>query len=224
MHSSSGTLTEVPEVEETHAPKYALWTGARASFLAFGFSFYNNERGRPETTGNFVGNGIAPEIDIGVRLSYRYTPYVFFERGFVGQGHRFEGSDATSSTDFFGLGFRYVSGDVNAAAFVTDLAVGKRVLRVSSGNQTYTMSGLEFFRLGVGAEVRLTSRLVLSPLASVSSGAFNDTDGDIAFACAPSCIDGVQRPTYTKGEVIRSSRSYVVINLGLGVHFDLLGK
>lgn len=214
----------VPPEPETHAPKYSLWTGARLSYMGFGFSFYDNEQRQAETTGNFIGNGVAPQLDLGARISYRYIPYLFWEHGFMGQGHRFEGSQARSSTDFYGIGFRYLSGDVDSVAFLTDLAIGKRVVSVSNGNQTYSMSGLEFFRLGLGAEIRVATLFALTPVASISSGALNDSEGDIAFACAPSCADGVQGPTYKNGQVIQNARAYVVLSIGLGIHFDVFGK
>lgn len=193
--------------------------------MGFGFSFYDNERGQPETTGNFLGNGIAPQVDVGARVAYRYIPYLYWEHGFMGQGHRFAGTEAKSTTDFYGIGFRYLSGDVDAVAFLTDLSIGKRVVTVSNGAQTYSMSGLEFFRLGLGAEIRVATLLALTPLFSISSGALNDSEGDISFACAAtSCADGVSKPTYTNGRVMNTSRAYVVLSLGVGVHFDVFGK
>ena len=213
-----------PPEPETHAPKYSLWTGARLSYIGFGFSFYENERGEPETTGNYVGNGIAPQIDLGARISYRYIPYLYWEHGFMAQGHRYAGSTARSSSDFFGIGFRYVSGDVDSVAFLTDLSIGKRVVTVSNGSQSYSMSGIEFFRLGLGAEIRLATLFALTPLFSISSGALNDSDGDLPFACSPNCASGINGPTYKRGQVIDTARAYVVLSLGVGIHFDVFGK
>ncbi len=220
------TVRPAEPESDTHAPKYSLWTGARLSYMGFGFSFYENEAGKPETTGNYLGNGVAPQIDVGARISYRYIPYLFYEHGFMKQGHRFEGGNASSSTRFYGLGFRYVSGDVDSVAFLSDISVGKREVVVSDGSQSYTMSGIEFFRLGLGAEIRVATLFTLTPLASISTGSINDTDGDIAFACAPNCAGGIQGPTYKKGEPIAnvSARSYAVVSLGLGIHFDVFGK
>jgi hypothetical protein len=217
---------QAPPIDEDHAPKYSLWAGARASAVVFGFSFYVNERGDPETTGNYIKNGFAPQLDIGARISYRYIPYLFWEHGFMGAGHRFDGSDAHASTEFYGIGFRYVSGDVDSVAFLTDLSIGKRVIRVSNGTQTYEMSGLEFFRLGLGAEIRVKTLFALTPLFSISSGALNDSDGDISFGCVTKgpCKDGLTHPTYTNGRIIDGSRAYVVLSLGMGIHFDIFGK
>ena len=215
-----------PPVEEEHAPKYSLWAGLRASAMAFGFSFYENENHESETTGNFITNGFAPQIDVGARLSYRFLPYLFWEHGFVGAGHRFDGTGARAATEFYGLGFRYISGNIDSVAFLTDLSIGKRVVRVSNGDQEYEMSGLELFRLGLGAEIRVKTLFALTPLASISSGALNSSDGYIDFACVTKgpCADGRRHPTAVNGQDIDTSRAYLVLSLGLGIHFDVFGE
>jgi hypothetical protein len=218
------TLPSEPLTPVPHAPEYALWIGPRISFIAFGLSFYQNERGLAETTGNYLGNGFGPQIDLGARLAQRYIPYVFFERGFMAQGRRYEGTDASATTDFFGLGFRYLSGDVDTLAFLTDVSIGKRVVRISNGNQSYSMSGIEFFRLGLGAEIRISTLFAMTPLFTISSGSFGDTSGDLPFSCAPNCEGGVNGPTFKNGQPIDTSKAYVVLSLGVGAHFDLLGK
>lgn len=207
----------------THAPKFSLWVGPRLSYMGFGFSFFENGAGEAETTGNFLGNGIAPQIDLGARISYRYVPYVFYEHGFMGQGHRFEGTDAKSSTDFYGIGFRYVSGDVDSVAFLTDLAIGKRVVRISEGSDTYTMTGLEIFKLGLGAEIRLATLFTLEPLLSVSGGSLTDTEGNVKYG-AEGSKDGRTGPEFHDGQVIKRNTTYVVLSLGVGFHFDVFGK
>ena len=66
-----------------HAPKFSLWVGPRLSYMGFGFSFYRNANGASETTGQLVGNGVAPEIDLGVRFAHRYAAFLFYEHGFL---------------------------------------------------------------------------------------------------------------------------------------------
>jgi hypothetical protein len=213
-----------PPEPETHAPKFSLWTGLRLSYVGFGWGFYENERSQPETTGNFLGNGIAPQLDLGARLGYRYIPYVYWEHGFMGQGHRFDGSDARSTTDFYGIGFRHVGGDVDSVGFLSDLSIGQRVVKVSNGSQTYSMSGLEFFRLGLGAEIRVATLFAVTVLGSISTGVLTDSEGDITYACPKACGDGLTKPTYTNGGLINRSLRYVVLSLGAGIHFDVFGK
>lgn len=216
--------SEPPPLADPHAPRYALWVGGRVSFVGFAFGFYENQTNKAETTGNFIGTGVAPQIDVGARIQHRYMPYVFWEHGFMGQGRRFEGTDVHGTTDFYGVGFRYLAGNVDSVAFLTDLSIGSRRVTAAGRNQSYTMSGLEFFRLGLGAEVRVTTLLAISPLVSISSGALSGTDGNVAFACSPNCPDGINGPTYANGADIDKARAYLVLSAGLGIHFDVFGK
>jgi hypothetical protein len=208
----------------THAPKFSLWAGTRLSYMGFGFSWYRNPDGKSETTGNLVGNGVAPEFDLGARISHRYIPYVFLEHGFLAAGHRFDGdSDASASTDFYGIGFRFLSGDVDSVSFCSDIAIGQRVVTVRNGSGTYSMKGLEIFRLGLGAEIRLATLFTIEPMLGVSGGSLNDSSGSITFS-QQGQGDGLSRPPYQSGETIDQSRPYVMLSLGVGVHFDVFGK
>jgi hypothetical protein len=207
----------------THAPKFSLWAGTRLSYMGFGFSWYRNPDGKSETTGNLVGNGVAPEFDLGARISHRYIPYVFLEHGFLAAGHRFDGdSEASASTDFYGIGFRFLSGDADSVSFCSDIAIGQRVVTVRNGTGTYSMKGLEIFRLGLGAEIRLATLFTIEPMLGVSGGSLNDSSGSISFA--PGQGDGLTNPRYQSGATIDESRPYVMLSLGVGVHFDVFGK
>ena len=207
----------------THAPKYSLWMGPRLSYLGFGFSFFGNRSNHSETTGNFVGNGVAPQLDLGARISYRYIPHVFWEHGFLAKGHRFEGDSASASTDFYGIGFRYLGGDVDSVSFLSEISIGKRVVSVTNGGQTYTMTGLEFFKLGLGAEIRLHTLFSIEPVFSIAGGSLNDTSGTVKFS-AEGSKDGITEPAFKNGETIENTRQYVMLSLGVGIHFDVFGK
>ena len=209
----------------THAPKFSLWVGGRLGFLGFGGNFYDNPQngGTGETTGNFVKNGLSLGIDVGARLGKRYLPYVFLEHGFMGQGHRFEGSNATSASDLLGIGFRYTAGDVDSAGFLTDISIGIRTITIKNGGDTYKMQSLEIFRLGLGAEIRISTLFVLSPMATLSGGAMSDTDGHVTFSSEGS-KDGITSPTYQDGKQIADQRGYIVVGIHCGAHFDVFGK
>ena len=201
------------------APKYALWAGARVSIIGFGFDFYRNTNSEKETTGNLVGNGVAPEFDLGVRIDHRFIPYVFFEHGFLSAGHRFDGdSDASASTDYYGVGLRFLSGNVDHVSFCSDLSIGRRVVSVRNGSGTYSLSGLEILRLGLGADIRLSSHATLSPMLGVAAGTLNDSSGSITWA---NNGDGITSPPYEAGARVDSSRPYVILTAGVGAHFDL---
>jgi hypothetical protein len=216
-------LVMTPVIPRKHAPAFSLWTGGRLGLLGFGGFFYTNQLGQGETTGNFVTPGLSVEANVGARLGGHYTPYLFWEHGFVAAGHRFEGETATAATDFRGLGFRYSLGNVDSVAFLSDLAVGLRTISVTAGGSTYKMSAWEIFRFGLGAEVRLTTLVTLSPLAWVSGGTMNDTSGSVTYGPGGQG-DGLTSPTYVNGQSINAQRSYVSVGVECGAHFDLFGK
>jgi len=216
---------EPPEPPEppTHAPKFSLWVGPRISYQGFGFSFYENADGNSETTGNLIGNGVGTAIDVGARISHRYIPYLFWDHGFMGTGHRFEGSgDASASTDYYGIGFRHLGGDVDSVAFLTEISVGRRVVTLRNGGQKYSMIGLEFFKLGLGAEIRVMTLFTIEPVVSLSTGSLNDAEGNVTFS--PNQGDGATQPPYTGNTNLKSSLPYVHLGIGVGVHFDVFGK
>ena len=200
-----------------HAPKYALWTGARVGAIGFMNSFFVNAVGSYETTGGFVKPGLSTELNLGARLAYRFIPYVYFEHSFLGTGRHFERAGVTASSNFYGLGFRYLAGDVHTVSFASDLALGFRSVTISDNTSSYTMSTFEYFRLGLGAEIRLSNSLTLSPMATISTGTMTDADGAIAYS------DGGS-PTYQNGTTINNQASYLVLGIGVGAHFDLFGS
>ena len=210
-----------PPEPPTHAPKFSLWVGPRLAYQGFGFSFYRNDDNQrtSETTGNLIGNGVSTQIDVGARISHRYIPYIFYNHGFMRAGHRFDGAnDASSSTDFYGVGFRFLSGDVDSVAFLSDISIGRRVITLKNGSEKYEMSGFEFFNLALGAEIRIMTLLTIEPTVSISGGSLNDTKGSVTFA------DGIRQPRYQNGAVIDESRPYILLGAGVGGHFDVFGK
>jgi hypothetical protein len=216
--------------ESTHAPAYSLWLGGSVGVLAYGGGLYQNEIGPAgansgiETTGNFVTPGAALQADVGARLGRRYIPYLAFELGLLGAGHRFDGTSTSAHTEFIGFGFRYLAGDVDFVSFASDISMGFRTFEVSNGSGTWKTSGFEIFRLGFGADIRLTTRLTLSPMVTVTGGTMTDTSGNITFG--PNQPDGKTHPDFTGNSGIPSANqySYLAIVVGCGVHTDLLGK
>lgn len=206
-----------------HGPKSSLWTGGRAGILGFGYSFFDNNKNQPESVGNFLGTGASGEFDIGVRIAKRYVPYVGLELGFHPAGHRFDGQNAHATSTFLGIGFRYSAGDVDALSFLADIAFGVRWVTVSNQTESFTMRSLELFRLGLGAEYRVSSTLVVSPLFTLSGGAMSYATGSITYSSGQG--DGQKQPLYQDGaNDITQQRGYLVISLGIGAHFDLFGR
>lgn len=210
------------------APKYSLWLGGRLGLLAYAGGVYLDDpiSGRVESIGNFVTPGLALEADVGARIDRRFIPYVALELGLVGAGRRFDGQSTRAGTSFFGLGFRYLAGDVDSVAFASDLSFGLRRLEVSNPSGRWAVTALEIFRLGLGAEIRLSNRLTLSPMLTLSGGSFTDVDGSIQFS--PNQGDGAMGPSLQApggGSIPgQYATTYYAIVIGSGAHFDLFGK
>jgi hypothetical protein len=210
------------------APKYSLWLGGRAGLLTYSGGLYINNQatGGIETTGNFVRPALGLELDVGARLAWRYVPYLALELGVTGPGHRFDNATAptTAGTQFFGAGFRYLAGDVNKVAFAADLSLGIRRFVVTSGGSTWSASGLEIFRLGLGAEIRVNSRFAVSPMLTLSGGSPQNVSGNVSFA--PNQGDGQKGPPFTGDTSIPgwAQTSYYAIFLGCGGHVDVFGR
>ena len=213
----------------THAPRFSLYVGGRLSYMGFGNAFFQDlNTGNSETTGRLVGNGASFQLDVGARLAKSWIPYLFLEHGLLAKGGYFEGTDAHASTTFYGGGLRHVSGDPDSVAFLQDLSVGMRSVSVSRGQEKLTLSTFEWVRLGLGAEIRLHTRFVISPLASISAGAMWDANGSVEYnfnqADAFGAV-GPARPRYSIAgrESVEFPRPYVALMIGCGFHFDLLG-
>jgi hypothetical protein len=193
--------------------------------LAYGGGLYldNQATQAQETVGNFVSPGLAVELNVGARIEHRYIPYLVGELGLVGAGHRFEGTSTTASTSFAGIGFRFLAGDVNGISLISDLSFGIRKFQVSRNNQTWSAMGLELFRVGVGADVRLSNLFTLSPLLTLSGGTLSNTSGYVAYA--PNQGDGVTgTPSFQGGSIPGNDQAtYYAVALGCAAHFDLFG-
>jgi hypothetical protein len=211
--------------QQKHAPTDSLWLGGSAGIIAYSGGLYLDPYSTSgvESTGNFVRSGAALQADVGARLGRRYIPYVTLELGLVGAGRRFEGTSTSASTSFVGVGFRYLAGDVDNVSFASDISFGWRKFQVSNASGTWSASGLELFRLGFGAEIRLSTRTTLSPMITLSGGTLTDTSGTIQFA--PNQPDGQTGPLFSGGGPIPSDsqQTYFALVFGCGVHVDLLG-
>jgi hypothetical protein len=171
-----------------------------------------------------VRPGLALELDAGARLARRYILYIPLELGLVGAGHRFEQTSTSANTSFVGLGLRLLSGDVDNVSFASDISLGFRTFQVSNASGTWSATGFEFLRLGLGAEIRLSTLFTLSPMLTLSGGSVTDASGNIAFA--PNQGDGLTGPLFNdrSSSIAGSQAAYYAFVLGCGAHFDLFGK
>jgi hypothetical protein len=211
--------------QSTFAPRYSLWVGGRVGLLAYGGGLYNDDNGNVETTGNFVRTGLGLELDVGARIAKRYIPYLALELGLVSPGHRFDSdSSAKAGTAFWGIGFRYVGGDVDSVGFATELSFGVRRFALSNASGSWSATGFEFFRLGFGAEIRVNRRFAVSPMITLSTATLVNTSGQVLFA--PNQGDGQSGTPFQASGTIPgpSQSSYYAVVLGCAGHVDLFGQ
>jgi hypothetical protein len=194
--------------------------------MGYGGGVYVNDPnlGNVESIGNFIRPGLALELDVGARLARRFIPYLALELGLAGAGHRFDNTQTNAGSSFLGVGVRFLAGDVDNVAFASDLSFGMRQLGVSNGGGSWSASGIELLRLGVGAEIRLASHFALSPMITLSGGSFTDTSGNVAYA--PNQPDLATGPAFVNGASIPGAyrTTYYSIVVGCGAHFDLFGR
>jgi hypothetical protein len=210
--------------EAKHAPAYSLWLGGSLGFIAYGGGLYMDDLTSTSgssgiaTTGAFVTPGLAIQGDVGARLAKRYIPYLTLELGVVGAGHRFDQGSTNAYTSFAGVGVRFIAGDVDSVSFPIDVSFGIRKFQVSNSTGTWSASGLEIFRLGFGVEVRVSTRVAISPMLTLSGGSLTDTSGRVTFANGTS-------PSFSGSAIPEPNRTtYFAIVVGCGAHVDLLGR
>lgn len=232
-----------PPPEPTHvAPAYAIWLGIRGGWLwpagnLWGrcVTYYQGSCDRAVTvsTQTFVDDGLMLEVDAGVRLGRRYNLFVAWERAQLdGGGKRFPldlDSDGEADldmprsergdSDLWGLGARF-SSNADQVGLLVEMLVGWRRMRAvwdkvpNGAPEVLAMNQAPFeVRFGLGADIRLTRTLSLSPMATLGAGVFREIQwvhsDDTRENAIPESEYRFQHSTFT---------------LHLGAHFDLAGK
>jgi hypothetical protein len=167
------------------APRTSLWAGARVGwFVPFGGVYADGSMTGPyldrESVSwrDFVSSGPAFEVQLGARVARAYTIFALWERAELGDGEGSPlGKPSQSNTDFWGVGLRATS-DADATGFLTEVALGYRRARTEfeSGAALELTDGVLEARIGVGAEIRLSPQLTLSPMATLGVGSFGEVE------------------------------------------------
>jgi hypothetical protein len=212
-----------PPAPPMHRSPYAsLFVGARAGALfPFGHAYatgrdYYSEYG--EDWAGLATGGPLLELDVGVRFARHFTLYGFWEHAWMGKGSDPSwrapapgsnfGNQQSATTDYPGLGFRW-SSRPSSVGFLIDLGLGYRWFHESwSSGAKMDFEGFGEFRLGLGADIRVTRLFSLTPLMSVSTGSFSDRQVTI--------------PGEGKRDIANTfSGSHGTLTLSVGGNFDL---
>jgi hypothetical protein len=203
------------------SPYNALFVGARLGAL---FPYGNAYDTDPDFDEGqkwdwFATGGPLIEGDVGARFARHFIIYGFWEHAIMGTGSEPRlreplpngfGDQSSASTDFTGLGFRW-SSRPNTVGLLIDLGLGYRWFHEKwDSGAKMDLAGFGEFRLGIGADVRVTHLFSLTPLFSISSGSFHDRTLSV--------------PGEGKGDIAGShSGSHGTITLSVGGNFDLFG-
>jgi hypothetical protein len=204
------------------APATSLWLGARGGVL-FPSGYLYDEGTDPyypngPAWSDLAGSGPLFELDVGARLARRYLLFAAWEHAELGTGgdswYQINfGSQTRARTDFAGVGFRW-SSSPDDVGLALELGLGYRWFKERWGEPgteyRLSMEGFGEFRFGLGADIRVSRVVAISPMLMISEGVFND------------------RELGQPGQPMQPIRSYAAahqtVTLSLGAHFDVAGS
>jgi hypothetical protein len=205
------------------APYNSLFLGVRLGALfPFGNAYatgrdYYYEYG--EKWEGLATGGPLVEADVGVRFARQFILYGFWEHAWMGKGSDSSwrtpapgsnfGDQTSATTDYPGLGFRWSSRPSSVGVLI-DLGLGYRWFRERwSSGAKMDLEGFGEFRLGLGADVRMSRLFSLTPLLQISTGSFGDRT--------------VTLPGQGRSDIQGSySGSHGTVTLTVGGNFDVL--
>lgn len=210
-----------PPVPRHLAPWRSLWLGVRTGwFVPFGdlWGYCNNDAyGRcvqvnATRWSQYAGSGPMLELDAGARLGRHYNVFGLWERASLAQGDGFDeayGGQRTGDTDFWALAVR-VSSDPDELGLIVEFALGYRRARAVWHNDfELRLTDAPFeARIGIGADIRLSKIVALSPLATFGFGRFNSAQW----------VDSHNNSVDVLDEVDAFGHGW--FTLQLGAHFD----
>ncbi len=156
------------------------------------------------------------ELDIGARVGRYYNVFFAWERAQLGTGSEAPdafGGQRTGETDFYAVGLR-VSSDPNRVGFLTEINLGYRRFRArwEDGTELHLTEAPLEFRLGLGADIRLSRAFSLSPLVTLGVGSFGAAEWKLP--------NGDTQDATNPGD---RGAGHGWLTLQIGGHFDIAG-
>jgi hypothetical protein len=186
----------------------SFWTGARGGvFAPYGGLF----REHLVTTSfrDVAAGGPDVEVDVGARFAPKWVAYGFWQFARLGIGSQTtwssaHGAQTNASTHAAGVALRWTA-HPDGWGPLAELGLGYRWMIAGWEDETtLLLRGLGDARFGVGAHVRLSRELAISPVLTIYTGAFRDR-------------------TFAGRPIGDGAGSYTAVALDLGGHFDLFG-
>jgi hypothetical protein len=208
------------------APKTSLWAGARVGwFVPFG----NLWGTCAQPVGNqcqlysgtkwsaYASSGPMFELDLGARLARNYNLFALWEHASLGKGSAepdAHGGQKAGGTDYYALGVR-VSSNADSIGFLTEINIGYRRFHAlwSDGSELQLTNAPFEFRIGIGADIRISRGFSLSPMVTLGAGGF----GTVKRIGPNGAKQAVDPPVDETG-------GHAWATLQLGGHFDIAGS
>ncbi len=221
---------EPPPPPPPTSPRTAFWLGARVGYEAPIATAFTSGTGEAYSERSLIGPGPTLEVDVGGRFGRRFLPYLYASTllGSTGSasvvppalsisGNPVDPHAApvnarvsSASTTVLGVGLRhsFSSGDLG---FAVELVYGYRITRVTfaDGSKLRADAAGEF-KLGLGADIRLSPSFSLSPMVHFAIGSYSDVT-----------IEGATIP---EKNAQLGSETHGYLGFDLGGHFDLFGR
>jgi hypothetical protein len=211
-----------PPKPKHRAPKTAFWAGARIGyFIPFGNLWLrenppNSQSFDEVKWSHYASSGPMFELDVGARLGRAYNLFFLWERASLGTGSEQPdafGGQKTGESDYYAIGLRF-SSDPDKVGFLTEIDLGWRRFRARWEDGTelqMTEAPLEF-RLGLGADIRVSPIFTISPLVTLGLGAFGSAEW-----VSPS---GQKTDAFADGD---EAAGHGWVTFQIGGHFDIPG-
>ena len=156
------------------------------------------------------------EIDGGARVARNYNLFVLWEHASLGTGSAeadAHGGQKTGSTDYYALGAR-ISSDPDSVGFLTEVDIGYRRFHAlwADGSELQLTNSPFEFRIGIGADIRISRGFSLSPMATVGAGGFGTVRR----------IDPRHKEAVTPPADETAGHAWATLQLG--GHFDIAGS
>ena len=175
-----------PPKPKHRAPKTAFWLGARGGYFVPAGALWHRWVGPGANDYDEVGwreyasSGPMLELDVGARVSRHYNVFFTWEHASLGTGTADPGPDGeqtSASTDYYALGLR-ASSNADRVGFLTEINLGWRRFNVEweNGAQLHMYDAPLEFRIGLGADIRVTPFFSLSPMVSLGAGGFRTAE------------------------------------------------
>lgn len=192
------------------APRSSFFLGTRFGFLSpFGKLTYDYPDGLSGPAwSDIAGSGFSFELNAGGRFARHFLVFALWEHGALGTGRdRAWGFEQTSAeTHLFGAAFRF-SSHPDDVGLAVEAGFGFRTFRADFANDVVVTATSPEVRIGIGADIRLSRGVTLSPMMQISNGTFLDLR--------------MEQPGRPSRSIFGYEAPHGTFGFALGAHFDL---